>query len=143
MMASANPKKWVRAFDLFGGLPYGEGKGFENFADTDWEEIQEATAPYKNLQLIRGLHEVTIPEFAQQHRPLSLIFMDSDHYSSHQVALSHLGPLLSPGGVIVFHDWTFDGVQQAIKEVISPDQYNFCGGREWLNMGVARKKFGL
>src|SRR5258708_6585148 len=39
--------KMVYAFDVFGGLPYGEGQaGFENFADADFGEVLEATSPF-------------------------------------------------------------------------------------------------
>lgn len=119
LASAASIGKRVYAFDLFGGLPYGDGVGFENFADADFKEILEATAPFKNIVLIKGLHEDMIPGFAKYRPfPLSLIFMDSDHYSSHKVCLSHLWPLLSPGGVVVFHDWGLEGVQRAIRETI-------------------------
>jgi len=124
-IASANPTKMVYAFDLFGGLPYGKGHGFENFGTTDWEEIQAATKPYQNLVLHRGLHEETVPTFAAKDWPLSLIFMDSDHYSSHRIALKKLIPLLSSGGIIAFHDWTFPAVQQAIREYVDPSKFIF------------------
>jgi hypothetical protein len=140
LMAIAAPEKTVWAFDLFGGLPYGPGVGFENFADTDWQEIQETVAPHKNLQLIRGLHELTIPEFAVKSGPLSLIFLDSDHYSSHRVALVQLAPLLSPGGMLVFHDWTFSDVQKAVSEVLPLDDYEMLNARDMHHMGVLRRR---
>jgi len=108
-------EKKVYAFDTFGGLPYDEAVGFENFANTDWEEIKETVKPFE-IVLVRGKHEDTIPTFPP--RPLSLIFMDSDHYSSHKVALTHLWPMLSHEGIVVFHDWAFPGVQKAIAETI-------------------------
>lgn len=118
-MASVAPiGKRVYAFDLFGGLPYGDGVGFENFADADFKEILEATAPFKNITLIKGLHEDVIPKFASHAFPLSLIFMDSDHYDSHKVCLSNLWPLLWSGGVVVFHDWGLEGVRRAVSETI-------------------------
>lgn len=133
-MASANPSKAVYAFDLFGGLPYGKEAGFLNFANNDFEEVERAVHPYRNIFLIRGLHEHTIPVFAAARAPISLIFLDSDHYSSHVVTLSRLWPLLSPGGYVVYHDWTFECVQKAIRE--------FVGDSRPLgktNMGVSKK----
>jgi hypothetical protein len=140
LMSIASPCKTVWAFDLFGGLPYGPGVGFENFADTDWKEIQETTAPYKNLQLVRGLHELTVPEFAVKCGPLSLIFLDSDHYSSHRVTLTYLAPLLSPEGMIVFHDWTFSDVQKAVSDALPIDEYEMLNRPEMHHMGVLRKR---
>jgi len=120
-------EKRVYAFDTFGGLPYGEGVGFENFANTDWEEIKETVKPFE-IVLVRGKHEDTIPTFPP--RPLSLIFMDSDHYSSHQVALTHFWPMLSHDGIVVFHDWAFPGVQAAVNEVIPKEDFIELGGYE-------------
>lgn len=108
-------KKPIYCFDLFGGMPYPHTHDFENFADVDFAEIQQAVAPY-NIGLVRGLHEETIPKFFPV--PLSMIFMDSDWYSSHVVALNCLVPELAVGGYIVFHDWTFGGVQKAVEEVL-------------------------
>lgn len=115
-LAVAAPEKKVYAFDLFGGLPYGDGVGFENFAKNDFNEVQAVTFGFENITLIQGLHEETVPEFPRQ--PISLLFMDSDHYSSHKVALEHFWPMLSSGGVVVFHDWSFEGVRRAVFEVL-------------------------
>lgn len=117
-MAVAAPNKGVYAFDLFGGLPYGQ-IGFENFADADFKEVQSTVVQFPNITLIRGKHEETIPEFcAVDDFNLSLIFMDSDHYSSHTVALGKFWPRLSSGGMVVFHDPSFAGVQQSVLEVL-------------------------
>lgn len=138
--------KYVYAFDLFGGLPYGDKQsGFESLGNVDFDEIQSAWAPYKNIIPIRGVHEQTVPTFGP--RPLSLIFMDSDFYSSHVVCLKHLFPMLSRGGSMVFHDWQFQEVQQAIKEYFqaNPREKYKCDYfdmfiAESQNMGLIRKR---
>jgi O-methyltransferase len=138
------PVKRVYAFDLFGGLPYGEFQvGFEYLADTDFEEIKEAFKPYSNIVTVKGTHEVTVPNW--ESRPLSLIFMDSDFYSSHMVCLKYLWPMLSPGGSIVFHDWRLDEVKQAVKEFFDIRErrkcdYLDCFLSESQNMGLIRKR---
>lgn len=117
-MAGASPADTVFACDTFGGLPY-PGRGFEYFGDVDFEEVLAATSATPNLVPIRGMHEDTIPLLAAAHPyPFKLIFMDSDYYESHVVCLQNLWPRLSPGGVVVFHDWNFPEVQQAISETI-------------------------
>jgi Macrocin-O-methyltransferase (TylF) len=114
--------KIVMAFDLFGGLPYGEGKGFENFVDATFQEVFQAIKPFHIIP-VRGPHEATMPGLHTWFRGvLSLIFMDSDFYESHVVCLTHLWPLLSSGGMVVFHDWSFKGVQKAIAETIPAEQ---------------------
>lgn len=136
MAASTNRK--VYAYDLFGGLPYGSGHGYENFDGTSYYEIRTATAPYPNLQLVRGLHELTIPKHPKS--PISLIYLDSDHYSSHHVTLKQLAPLVSPGGMIVFHDWTFPEVQKAVKAVLNLGDYESWNRENMLSMGAMRRK---
>lgn len=139
-LASVRPKK-VFAFDVFGGLPYEENRGFAYFRDADYEEIQRVTAPFENLILVRGKHEDTVPNFQT---PLALIFMDSDFYESHLVCLRHLAPQLLPGGVIVFHDWGFEGVQRAIEQTIGKDAdfaiFDHIGSAP--NMGAIVRKRG-
>jgi hypothetical protein len=139
-IAATWPLRTVWAFDLFGGLPYGmEGPPWDYFANTKWEEIQETAANFPNLKLVRGLHEETVPEFAKKQQPIALLFMDSDHYSTHKVSLEHLGPLVSREGVILFHDWCFQEVQQAISETINADDWKMMDGRDMHGMGALRK----
>ena len=122
-LAAADPNKKVYALDTFGGLPYGESQqGFENFANTDFYEIVYTTSEFPNIRLIQGRHEETVPRLAPLIGPVSFLFMDSDFYSSHQVCLTTFWPQISPKGIIVFHDWTFSSVQQAIHETIQPTE---------------------
>lgn len=138
-IANCCPNRTVYAFDLFGGLPYGEGVGCEWFGDTDWEEIRATAAHFPNLRLVRGMHEETIPKFAESAGPIALIWMDSDHYPSHKVALKHLCQLLVPGGLIIFHDFRFMEVQQAISEELNVDDWKILDGVETHDMGILRK----
>ena|ERR1700719_481411 len=129
--------KTVYAFDLFGGLPYGVGAGFENFSNANYEEIESVTSQFPNIVLVRGHHEDTIPMFPNL--SVSLLFMDSDFYTSHKVALEHFWPLLSSGGMIVFHDWSFPEVQKAISIAI-PEPFTSGQFTDSPNMGFIVKK---
>jgi cephalosporin hydroxylase len=135
---AASTRRKVYAFDTFGGLPYGNGHGFENFSGTSYYEIRTATAPYINLQLVRGMHELTIPKHPKS--PISLIYLDSDHYSSHHVTLKTLAPLVSPGGMIVFHDWTFPEVQKAVHAALDLGEFEQWNRENMLDMGALRRK---
>jgi hypothetical protein len=136
-MAADEPTRQIYAFDLFGGLPYGEEQtDFRNFGETDKGEIWRAVGNFPNICLVPGRHEETIPIFARHKKPISMLFMDSDFYSSHVVALEHFWPLLSLDGIALFHDFTFEGVQQAIKEVIPREQYVW---RKIGDMGALKK----
>lgn len=137
-MSVADPLKSVYAFDLFGGLPYGQ-VGFENFADSNFEEIEQVTKPF-SIILVRGKHEETVPEFAEPIFKWSMIFMDSDHYESHKVCLTTLWPNLCSGGYVVFHDPSFEGVRKAIMELIPPSEIARAGNfSDSKNMGYIVK----
>lgn len=133
--------KQVFAFDLFGGLPYTD-RGFENFADADYEEILSVTQHLSNLLFIRGRHEETIPRFFRIPIIVGLLFLDSDHYESHRVTLKNVWPLISSGGSVVFHDWKFRDVQQAIQISIDPEDCSYFGTLPPPsdNMGMITKK---
>lgn len=140
-LADANPHKLLYAFDLFGGMPYADRKEFANFADVDFEEIRQKASNLPNLHLVRGKHEVTVPAFAKFQRPISLLFMDSDWYESHVVALYHLAPFVVQNGLIVFHDWQFHMVRAAAYEVLKPEEwqsiegkYSFDPPKQWLKV---------
>lgn len=135
-----NPKV-VYAFDMFGGVPYDTPQPFDHFGNVDFEEISLVCNQFPNIILVKGPHEKTVPNFESE--PLSLIYLDSDYYSSHKVCLEHLWPMLSPGGSIIFHDWAFEEVQQAINEYFEDkrDQCEYFGRLtgESQNLGLIRK----
>lgn len=137
-MAKICPEKHVYAFDIFGGFPYEHTQAFKNFAILDFAEVQERVKPYPNVHLIRGKHEETIPTFTEvmQHG-FALIYMDSDFYSSHKVALDCFGPLVNQGGIICFHDWSFGEVKDAVKDSIHPKDWEMS---EENRIGILRRK---
>lgn len=139
-MAEVTDRK-ILAFDMFGedgGLPYGTGVGFENFANNSFAEVARTVSPYKNIFLVQGRHEDTVPEF--KFEQVSMVFLDSDHYASHKIVLEKVWPVLSPGGLIAFHDWSFPGVQRAINEVIGNEAASRGTFHEPSNnMGFIRK----
>lgn len=108
----AAPKR-VYAFDVFGGSPYNDGS-FGGFENADITEIFEFIKDFKNITLVQGKHEQTIPEHAPP--TLSLLIIDSDHYASAIHCLTHLVPRISPGGVVLIDDKNFDGISRAVSE---------------------------
>lgn len=137
---AASTDKMVYAFDLFGGLPPYHNTNFQNFANADWDEIIAACSPFQNITLVRGLHEMTVPAFVKAKQdPIALLFMDSDHYSSHLVSLINLWPLVSVGGLAVFHDWSFEDVQLAITQTIKKELPYSWSWRATAGMGIIRK----
>jgi Macrocin-O-methyltransferase (TylF) len=117
-MAAAAPQRTVFAFDLFGmdrPAAAGPDSAFAHVSNGDFEEIADATRTFGNICLVPGHHEVMVPKFPAV-APIALLFMDSDFYESHRVCLHNFWPMVSDGGIVVFHDPGFEEVQRAIAE---------------------------
>lgn len=137
-MSKICPEKHVYAFDVFGGYPYEHTTAFKNFAILDFAEVQELVRPYPRVHLIRGKHEETIPLFSDMiGHGFSMIYLDSDFYSSHKVALDHFGPLVNQGGILCFHDWSFGEVRDAVKHSLNLDEWEMS---EENRIGILRRK---
>jgi hypothetical protein len=76
-----------------------------------------------------GWFEQTIPQFAQacvydnMHgaaRNIAVLRLDADLYSSTQVIMKHLYPLVSQGGWIICDDYDLSGARLAVNEVVNP-----------------------
>ena len=119
-----NPVKSVLGLDTFTGFPQPsqfDAHKFGEFGNANFQEVKEATSHLPNIQLIQGMHEETIPKL--DHRPISLLFLDSDLYQSHLISLQHFWPNISKGGFVVFHDITTAdcmGVAQAVNDFFGP-----------------------
>lgn len=117
------PPRLVYAFSMFGEDPY-ENNPYHNFEEVSFDEIKEACSPFSNIKFVKGKHEDTVPKM-EEPKQISILYMDSDFYSSHVVCLRTFLPRMSPGGYILFHDWAFTEVQQAIKEELEPHRDKF------------------
>jgi O-methyltransferase len=115
-----SPNKTVFGFDIFKEMPAGSKFDQDlshSFGDLDFEEIKSVTEQISNLAVVRGLHEETIPVFPP--RPISILFLDSDLYESHRIALEHFWPMLSENGLLILHDFVSlncPGVRKAFDE---------------------------
>lgn len=114
-----SPEKKIYAFDTFSGRPQGHAVDPNIIPpfETNFQEVVSATKGVPSIHLVQGLHEETIPTFA--HRPISVLFLDSDLYESHRVALEHFWPDISKGGFLVLHDFATlncPGVRKAFDE---------------------------
>ena len=88
-------------FDSFRGLPEDWRPGFSQgtFA-------QKIPSLPRNVELIVGLFEETLPRFAVQHEgPISFMHIDCDLYSSTKVIFDHLGDRVVPGTIIAFDEY--------------------------------------
>lgn len=71
-----------------------------------------------DIQLVKGLFEETLfPEGA-----VALAHIDCDWYNSVRVCIERIAPKLSPGGIIVFDDYSsYSGCQRAVDEWLARD----------------------
>lgn len=105
--------------------------GFGEFQPEKYQrEVEDAIAifdadrfiPWKlRVKLESGNIEITVPYFLRENPGVrfSLIHFDCDLYQPTKVALEHLWPLVSHGGVVLFdeysiHDW--EGETRAVDE---------------------------
>ena len=77
-------------------------------------------ADTKNLKLLEGWFEDTIPANIHLFDNLDILRIDSDFYKSVKYCLETLYDKVRPGGVIIFDDWHFnpDGVRTAAAEFL-------------------------
>jgi tetratricopeptide (TPR) repeat protein len=107
IIADALPKRTIYGFDSFEGLP--EAWGWApagHFARNSLPTVR------KNVELIVGWFEDTLPGFVTDHpeTDLSLLHVDCDLYSSTKTIFDHLGNRIIPGTIIVFDEyWNYPG----------------------------------
>lgn len=86
------------------------------------EDVQKSYdlvgASSKNLKLLKGWIQDTIPENQKLFDDLDILRIDTDFYESILFCLRTLYPKLKSGGLVIFDDWYFNpkGVQSAAKE---------------------------
>jgi O-methyltransferase len=118
----------VLAFDSFSGFPIGSvdtflgkpvgGPQYNNFKSVVVENIQAVVGSNDGIELIEGYVENTIPE--SKIDKVALLRLDTDHYESTKIELSHLYPSLVSGGVIIIDDYgLYQGSRQATDEYIN------------------------
>ena len=78
------------------------------------------------LTLREGFFRDSLPSHPRQ--PIALLHLDGDLYQSYMDSLTILFPLVSPGGIVVFDDFTlaetaaekFPGARRAVREFLGP-----------------------
>lgn len=79
------------------------------------QNIAEIEYPDHLVRYVRGLVEATIPE--QMPSSISVLRLDTDLYSSTWHELTHLVPLISPGGVLIIDDYgSWSGARDAVDD---------------------------
>jgi O-methyltransferase len=135
-----NAERDFHLFDTFQGFPEadlaveksGEGKYHSsNFSDTSVEEAKL----YINGNDRLKFHPGYFPDSTAGADETSYAFvhLDADLYQPTIAALNYFYPRLSPGGVIIIHDYnhTWQGVRQAVDEFSKTIPENFVEIADW------------
>ncbi len=123
ILCEAKGAKEFYGFDTFEGLPAnterdqsvaGANLMQEKAFAAPEEQVAKYLSRYCNVHLIKGFFptSVTGKEFPK----FCLVHLDVDLYQSMKDSLFYFWDRLSPGGVIVMHDYHFPAVQTALKE---------------------------
>ena len=117
-----------RDVDLWGNSGYEEWRRqteegtVKGWGMAELDDVRENMAstgyPAEKLDFIKGLVEDTVP--ANVPARLCLLRLDTDWYESTRVALTHLYPRLSPGGILILDDYGhYKGQRQAVDEYLA------------------------
>lgn len=88
----------------------------KNFSDTSLDAVKQRLAEYSQNEYYPGY----FPESAAgiEKQAYAFVHLDADLYLPTREGLAYFYPLLSPGGVLLIHDYhhTWPGVKQAVDE---------------------------
>jgi O-methyltransferase len=90
----------------------------ENFSDTTLESVKELFKDAKGISFYPGYFPVTTKTLAE--KTFALVHIDADLYLPTIEALRYFYPKVSPGGVLIIHDYnhTWDGIKKAVDEFL-------------------------
>ncbi len=119
-----DPSREFHLFDTFEGfqqkdLEVEKGKAatytIHNFADTSIERVKQKLTSEKFI-----FHKGYFPDTTQDIKDerFALVNMDADLYNPTKAGLEFFYPRLSPGGVIIVHDYNHDwpGIMKAVND---------------------------
>lgn len=104
LLARLRPGSTFYGFDSFQGLPEGWTAGTRKGGLSTHGRIPPVR---KNVELIPGFFQDTLPKFLERHpdAPVAFVHVDCDLYSSTLTALRVLKPRLQVGTVLVFDEY--------------------------------------
>ena len=121
-----DPDRPFHLFDTFSGFPAidlsletGEAATYtpDNFADTNVQSVLKKIDGNYNVII----HQGYFPESARDFKDgVALVNIDADLYNPTKAGLEFFYPLLSPGGIIMVHDYNhkWPGIIKAVDEFL-------------------------
>jgi hypothetical protein len=126
-LARLRPHQAFHGFDSFEGLPESWTLGARTGA---FSVRGRLPAVHKNVVLVKGFFEQTLPDFlsACDKKAVAFVHVDCDLYSATKTVLDRLAPLLVEGTVIVFDEYfNYPGWQQGEYKAFS--EFIACNDR--------------
>jgi O-methyltransferase len=121
-----DPERRLHLFDTFSGFTgadllneTGEAATYttENFADTNVQMVLKKIEGNHNITIHKGYFPETASTFNER---VALVNMDADLYNPTRAGLEFFYPLLSPGGIIMVHDYNYKwpGILRAVDDFL-------------------------
>jgi len=126
-----DPTRNFHLFDTFSGFPEddlkmetGEAATYTkaNFSDTTVERVRQTISGNQHIMIHPGYFPGTA--HAVIHQRFALVNMDADLYLPTKAGLEFFYQRLSPGGVILVHDYNakWEGIKKAVDEFVQTIQ---------------------
>lgn len=122
-MAEHQPLRTIHGFDSFKGLPENWVRSVESTYEKghfSTEMLPQLEESHHNIQIYPGFFDTSLPVWKSTlQRPLALLHIDADLYSSAKYVLNTLNDSICPGTVIVFDelsDWQKSGIYPQWEE---------------------------
>ena len=104
ILSKIMPDVTFYGFDSFEGLPNTEGV----WEKKRFNENGKMPKVNKNVKLIKGYFDVTLPDFVKNHNEkIAFLHIDSDIYSSAKTIFDNLYHLIEPGTIIEFDEYYY------------------------------------
>ena len=156
--------KKVHAFDSFEGFGFinPQDRSFRDPKNGEWShspnekirhnkkfisrilELHIYEKNFKNVELVKGFVENTLPKHANKIKKISFLNADVDLYSGHTAILENLWTKISKNGIIYFDDI----YHKKVKKVPFPGarkayDYFFAGKRKYIKELICEKRGNL
>lgn len=128
IICQAKKNRSIHLFDTFAGLPKpkkmdNKSSGFcltKGKFDASLDEVKQKLAKYNKVYFYPGLFpDTAIPV---KNRRFAFIHLDVDLWQSTKDALEFFYPRLNKGGIILTHDFIFEGVRKAFYDFFDRKQ---------------------
>jgi predicted O-methyltransferase YrrM len=135
LLHKANPDLRIIGLDSWEGMPSiteeDDTSKCKKWVGSKWGDETDVYKTYdfigsspKNLTLIKGWVEDTIPENISLFNDLDVLRIDTDFYNSVKFCLDYLYPKLKNGGLVILDDWHYNpkGVRKAVNDFLIENQ---------------------